>query len=259
MRNRFSKSILFIFLILFLLFQVYGLSSPFYANLEINANQGGFLSFSGATNYKNFSNILNTREYTTIDKNQIMINITSKVNFTSYFFKFKYPLNAKINFIRSTKNIKITETNNQILITGFGGNEPIIFITQYSIKNFNFYEKYKNYLISILAFISVLIFFFIFKNKYKRSQNNIIKNQGDEETSPKLSIFLNSLTPRQQDIIDIIKLNKVTTQKILQQRLKIPKSSTSRNIKSLEIKKIIIINKIGTVKYISLNSKIDFV
>ncbi|MEC8220529.1 MAG: MarR family transcriptional regulator, partial [Nanoarchaeota archaeon] len=56
----------------------------------------------------------------------------------------------------------------------------------------------------------------------------------------------------QRKILEILLVEKRITQKDLEKRLKIPKSSLSRNLRRLEIKKLIRKESLGITNYIEI-------
>jgi uncharacterized membrane protein len=87
-----------------------------------------------------------------------------------------------------------------------------------------------------------------------------LEQELNEKTKSKTLTYLeehfHQLPERQQEIIKILQEKKTPiTQKELEKKMDIPKSSISRNLKTLEIKGIIVREKIAQTKYIKLNQQ----
>lgn len=242
---------IFIYLFINLIF-----AQNYYADLEIDVNSQGLVNIFGKTDYNEFKEILNSPQFTSKDKEYWILNITTKKVFDNFIFELYLPKNSQINYIKTTPNFRIDEENNRIKLIGTGENKPITIIVQYKIENNQIILKQENniiiyFIIFIISIISgFLINKYLHQKKEKRRKKYIKSNKLEELEYTRINI--NILPQRQQEIIKILKEKGKITQKELENIMKIPKSSISRNIKTLEIKGIVKKENIGITNYIHL-------
>ena len=98
-------------------------------------------------------------------------------------------------------------------------------------------------LIGILGIFIGLVLSFFFTKKYQNKK---------EEKAIRKEIDLAILPERQKEIINILKIKNKITQKELEEIMKIPKASISRNVKTLQVKGILKKEQVGNTNYISL-------
>ena len=231
-----NKNYFFIFFFIFL----YSVDASYLGTFEFDVLDNGSILVNGSTNYAEFDKESIT-DITSKTKDFWLIDINTPV-FENFYYSFLLPQNTEINHISSVNKIRITNKDNRTNIIAIGKNEPIQIKIQYSFVSDNFISKKSNwlYFFILFVFLSVSVFFYVYINKNKKSKpktNNII---------------LSDLNNRQKEIIIILKKEKIVTQKYLLEKLKIPKGSLSRNLKSLEAKELIEIKKFGLTNKIKL-------
>ncbi len=234
-----------IILVLFLISINNIFSQEYYADLSLDVDSKGDILISGVDSSNEFK--LNQRipDYTSKDGKYWLINITSNQIYSNFIFDITLPKGAQINYIKTTPNFRIDEDSGRIKIIGTGENKKVTIIMQYQITDENNKENIlKNpNLIGVLGVIIGILITFILNRKKKEV---ITINQKENEID--FSIF----PQRQKDIINILKKRGKITQKELEIEMQIPKSSVSRNVRTLEIKNIIKKESVGSTNYISL-------
>lgn len=234
-----------IILVLFLISINNIFSQEYYADLSLDVDSKGDILISGVDSSNEFK--LNQRipDYTSKDGKYWLINITSNQIYSNFIFDITLPKGAQINYIKTTPNFRIDEDSGRIKIIGTGENKKVTIIMQYQITDENNKENIlKNpNLIGVLGVIIGILITFILNRKKKEV---ITINQKENEID--FSIF----PQRQKDIINILKKRGKITQKELEIEMQIPKSSVSRNVRTLEIKSIIKKESVGSTNYISL-------
>lgn len=228
----------------------------YYADINIDVDSDGSVSIVGDTNYSKFIDIVNAQYFTSKKAEYWTLNITSDEIFENYNFELNLPKYAKINYIKTTQYLKIEEENNRIKLIGHDKDKRFNLAVQYTLHPNQLYENdtmmINNFFVYTigLVFVLILLLYVFFKfgsQKYRGS----IERRDDEQIEKKI-VDLNKLTQRQQDIVLLLQKYKKLTQKQLQNKLQIPHSSVSRNVNSLQIKGIIIKDKVGQSNYISL-------
>lgn len=239
------KKILTLFLFLILIPISY---SQYYGNFEIYVENTGEVSINGITNLASMSNVVSSDEFTSKRGSVWTLNITTDEVFDNFIYELNLPKYADVNYIKTTPTFRIADENGRIQIIGTGDNKPLTLVVQYTINNTSgILIEYGLILVFLLIFFGLIFVMRFFGFKLKREKNNnkeIMKN--DEEYDYTI------LPQRQKDIIDILKSEKKLTQKDLEEKMDIPKSSVSRNLKTLEIKGIIKKEQVGKIKYVSL-------
>jgi uncharacterized membrane protein len=237
------KKLLFILISLFVFVPI--VFGGYYADIEIDVSENGDVKIDGTTNYDLFNG---TYDNLTSKKGSYWIlNITSEERFDDFIYKLKLPKHSVTNYIKTTPNFRIDEEDGRIVIIGLGENRPFNVIVQYKIEkpSEDFVIPKKDYngdyfypvIISLSVVVSLPLIVFIFFNKKKKSK--LVEQQKQQEMQEN-EIDFSRYSQRQQEILAyLIKKDGRCTQRDLEQDLNIPKASLSRNIKSLEYKKII--------------------
>lgn len=281
--KKFFFNIIYFILFLFLLNNIF--AQNYYANIDIYLQNDGKITIKGLTNYEPFQNILNSHQFTSKNGEYWTLNLNSNETFDSYLFNLYLPNGAILNYIKTTKNIKFDEKDGKILIIGKDTNKELRLLAQYKILDDNKIGQNSLFSNQVLLFVIIGIFFllltlliviyfnlkikYIFFNQNSRYINiykkdidtkNIdeIKEEKEEKKETELKEIekerydFSILPQRQKDIINILKEKRKITQKELEILMQIPKSSLSRNLRTLEIKEIIKKEQVGQTNYISL-------
>ncbi len=200
-------------LLISFLFISVGLSSNYYADIDIVVDNNGELSISGLTNY-NFSSIEN-RLY----KNgpYWVLNLTTEEQFSTYVYDLSLPKGAVINYLSTTKLSSIGEENGHIVISAVGDDEPFKLVVQYRLE-----DRYEDWIIYLGTIVIVVVI--VWLNLKKPS---------------KKKIDYSILTEREKKIVKLIEKKGKVRQYELYSELNLPKSSISRNVKSLVKKGVI--------------------
>ena len=234
-----------LFMLLLFLPIVYALD--YYADVTIDVDNLGFVTIEGTTNYPDLL-VKDTAKYTSKKQSYWLLNITKEEEFSDYVYSLSLPASASINYVKSADPFRIENEFGKLVIRGFGQNKPFSVIVQYQL------EKPSKNIIGIISVILIFVIVFliikkIIKKKAKKEINEKFKKIKKED--PKYD--LSNLTTRQKKIMKLlIEKNKALTQAQIQQELKLPKASLSRNIRALELKGFVEKEKVGMSNMIKL-------
>jgi len=93
-------------LILILLFLPIVYAQDYYADIEINVDDAGFVTINGQTNHPNLL-IENSPIYTSKKQDYWLLNITLNEEFSEYVYSVDLPTSASINYIKSSGFFRI--------------------------------------------------------------------------------------------------------------------------------------------------------
>jgi len=229
-------------------------AGDYYADINIDVDDSGFMTIDGITNYPELL-IEDTELYTSKNQSYWLLNITRNEVFSDFVFTLTLPKNSEINYVKSSGSVIISEELGSLVVKGFGENESLSLLVQYKtektieregIFGFDFFT------ILLLVFIIVLIILFFivlfFMDKQKKP-TSVEKIEDDQE------INLRGLNDRQKNIVKLlIESKRALTQTEIQHELDIPKASVSRNIRGLELKGLIEKEQIGMSNLIRLKN-----
>jgi len=222
--------------VIILFFLLFTLSSAkeYYADVEIYVDESGEVLISGTTNHP-LLEVEKTQEYTTKEGSLWILNITTTDTFSNFVYSVNLPKNAAINYVKAP-SLRIEQTFSGISIKGLGKNREFEIIVQYRLKD----ESPGYDLVLLVAVLMAVTFLLYRKRRAKKPQ----------EKTPRISP--ENFPERQRKILKIIIREGSTTQAKLLQELKIPKSSLSRNVKSLVRQGIIISERKGMSNFLKL-------
>lgn len=240
----------FIGIILFLLviFLQSSFAQTYYADIIVDVNEKGSTSITGLSTIPEIQTPLTTDIYTSKKGSYWVLNISTNHSINSFVFEVILPPGAHINYLKTTPSFRLEEKDGRLKIIGSGNNKPLEIIVQYKVTPQN---QSPHYLFLFGVFVILGIFFgtiinFIFFRRKSR------KNDKKKIMTLEKEYDMSFLTPRQQDIMNILIKEKKITQKELEERIQIPKSSISRNLKTLQIKGYIRKEQVGTTNYLIL-------
>lgn len=221
-------------------------ADEYYADITIDIDKSGFVTIDGITDHPNLL-VENTEVYTSKKQSHWLLNITKNEIFSDYIFLLKLPDDSSINYIKSSGSIRIEEELGDLIIKGFGQNESFFILVQYQFKksldDTGFFGIDTSFIIVFLILVVSLFLIIMFLSMNKRQLSKTFEKPTTKDST---EYNLNGLTNRQKNIMELlIERNRPLTQTEIQQDLKIPKASVSRNIHSLEIKGLVEIEKIG--------------
>lgn len=218
-------------LVLILVSSVY--AQEYYADITITVDNAGLTTIHGETNHP-LLNIDSSPELTSKEGKYWLLNISTQEEFTNFIYELKLPKNAVINYMKLSDFARIEDSPTGLLIIGTGENQKFSLIVQYHIKNYASNSYWWLYVI-ITVLIIISLYFFLRKKKKK--------------TKPKLP----AMSPRQKQIYNIVLKNKKPmTQKQIQDIVKLPKSSISRNIETMVRKDILKKEQLGMSNLVSI-------
>lgn len=240
--NTFKIKLLCLVLLLVLLSSEVLANEEFYADITIDINERGDAVISGITNNPELTGTFS--DLTTKQGKYWLFNLTSTTNiYSDLLFAVNFPENTELNYIKSTAQISIGSESNAPIVRGILKNKNLEIIVQY-----HFEDKKEEKPFIILFFVSLgviilssLIYYFYIKNNLRKR-----KKENEKEIS---------MTNRQRQIYLLVMKNENITQKKIEEILKIPKSSISRNVASLERKGVIVKKVKGQSNILSINNQ----
>lgn len=214
-------------------------SEEYYANLEIDVDNSGFVTIKGSTNHPDLI-ADNTELYTSKKQSFWLLNITKDEVFSGFVFLLTLPKNSEINYVTSTGSVNIGQELGSLVVKGIGENESFSLVVQYKtekiIEDETIFGLDLFSIILMLTIIFLIILFFIVLFFIDRQK----KVPSIEKTEDGLEINLKGLNDRQKKIIMLLlECKKAMTQTEIQRELNIPKAAVSRNIRGLELKGLI--------------------
>jgi len=232
---------------LFLVFLVIPISYAidYYADITVNVDESGFVTITGETNHPDLI-VADSEQYTSKKLSYWTLNITKNEVFSDYVYAVNLPSSASISYIKSTGTFRIEQDNGNIVIKGFAQDKPISIVVQYSLVKKENIFIYLNMIIAIVGFVLMgLLISFIVKSRAKKTK----PKESKKEEMPELR----GLSTRQKQIVKILfNEKKPLTQSQLMEKIKIPKASVSRNLRTLELKGVIEKEKAGMSNIIRL-------
>jgi uncharacterized membrane protein len=210
--------------------------SQFYADVVIDVAESGVVSITGLSNHPSL-NASRTEEYTSKNKSYWLLNITLPQVFEDYYYEVVLPRGAVINYIRTPSNVEIGELDNRIRVKSFAQNQYFYLVIQYSIQPVDNTTLFYTVLILAGAGAGILIY---------------LRYNG---RTSRVKIDHSLLTERQSLIVKHLENSGRASQKELEDALKLPKASLSRNIDSLERKGIVKKHSKGVTNIIVLEEK----
>ena len=211
-------------------------SAEYYANVNIDVSDNGEVEITGLTNHPGLQSI-KTQEYTSKKKSNWVLDIDLEGVFSDYIFEIKFPENAAINYLKIPDLLSMEEESGRLVVIGTGTNQKFHIIAQYNIS---MTKQYKGRLVIVLlTLLSLAIILFYLYSYIKKPKPNF-----------------KSLTSRQKKIMDLVIKNKGSiTQSKLNNLIKIPKASLSRNIDSLVRKKMLVKESKGMTNIIYIKKE----
>lgn len=216
-------------------------AQEFYADLGVDVDAMDYVSISGDTNYPGILTGPTDKLISKIQGNRLL-EIKTQEQFTQYIVEIDFPSGTAINYIKSAGLFRIESGIGKLTVVTFAESKPIDIKVQYQIG------KDSNYLYWLLLLpLAVAVMFYLLKRRKKPSEG---KKEEHKQVSTK------GLTYRQKQIVELlISRDKPLTQTEIEEELKIPKSSISRNIRTLELKGVIEKERTGMSNKIALKQR----
>ncbi len=233
--NMMTKKI-FLLLLLILLFPFV---DAYVADVIITIEDDGLVTITGNTNHPSLLELNESYSLTKkLDKYWYFdLNITG---FDKLYYSIILPENTEINNFISNNNTRISSKYNSINIIGYDINNSLEISVKYSkYTTSSFSNIFWIIFLSIIIFILILLYFYLFIFNFKKEKKPI-------------KLDLRNLNNRQKQIISILEKENEVSQNKLLLLIKIPKSSLSRNLQSLEKKGYVYRQKSGLTYIIKL-------
>ena len=224
----------------------------YYADITFDVSDNGNVIIGGTTNSPLFK-ARATEEFTSKNGKYWLLNITDNHIYSDYVFTINLPDGAIINYAKGD-SVRIGIDKNHPFIKGTGKNEKFTILTQYSIEQ----QQQDNTLLYSIGGFAVLALIagglFLMTRKKPKVQRPPTHETLGTETSDAW-YDKETLMDRQKDIVEYMEKKGRVTQKELEDELKIPKSSLSRNIDSLVKRGIIIKEEMGMTNVLKISPK----
>ncbi len=211
----------FVIIILISICAQTAMSQKYYADIQIEITERGDAIITGTTNHPT---LIGTHSDMTSKQEQYWLFNLTKENFSQAIFRINFPEGAIITYIRSTAQINIGAEGETTFVRGILRDKPLEIIIQYYYEETP--ETKRNYAQIIISITLILLGIYItFFYKTKKEKQGLYQEK--------------QLTKRQKKIVELLEKKDGVTQKYLEEQLKIPKASISRNVATLERKGII--------------------
>lgn len=238
-----NKEILLFVFSLVLLTAVF--AEEYYADLTIDIDESGITTFDGINNHPN-ATLGESTLYTNKNKNIWLFNYTLPDTYSNFIVSVTLPKYSTLHYVKLSGSFRLEHEGDKITIITYGQDKPLQILLQYEITEYSQSEwiLWTSGFVA-LFFLGILLYWVSRVAKPSDSVSTQPANNHD--------MIIENLPERQQAILDLLKqANKPVTQKYIEQQLKLPKSSISRNIKSLELKGLIEKEELGMSNKIQL-------
>ncbi len=221
-------------------------AETYYADVSFNIGNDGNVLVKGLTNHPQLAE-RTTQEFTSKKGWYWVFNATIEDNFSNFVYTINLPEGAVINYIKSSTPVRIGNT----FVKATGKDAKLQIAMQYSIEP----TSSKGYIPIIAAAVIAAIVIAILILRKKQPVHHADLQHSDIQKQ-EAWYDKDTVTDRQRQIIEIIESEaKPVTQKQLEERMSIPKSSLSRNIESLVARGIVRKDTKGMTNVITLNKK----
>jgi len=207
-----------LFFCFFLLALVRVSAQEYYADVVMDVSESGTVFISGTSNHPALS-VSRSDEFTSKQGRHWLFSVDLNGVFSDFVFSVKLPVGASINYLKAPVSVQITSVGGRVVVNGVGRNEPFSLKIQYSIqgKKSGFFSVPFVFFGFGTAVVAGLFVLFLRKRR--------VRVAGFDRAS---------LTERQLAIIKIVEEHGMVSQREVEAKLGIPKSSVSRNVNSLE-------------------------
>lgn len=226
-----KKALLCVIFVLTLVQLAY--AQDYYAGLDITIDRYDLVTITGKTDYPNILTD-DSEQYITKASGVRTFKLETANPLSEYIADINLPSGAAISKIETPGTYRIENKFGKLSVITFGENQPMAITIEYTISKIgNLYGLY-----IILALFATTALYFLIKKPPKKK-----KAEPD----------LRGLTYRQKQIMQLLtEKSRPLTQTEIEQELKLPKSSVSRNIHTLELKGKIEKEKVGMSNKIRL-------
>ncbi len=222
----------------------------YYADINIDVDDSGFVTIDGITNYPELL-IEDTELYTSKNQSYWLLNVTKEEIFSDFVYSLTLPSGSSINYIKSSGSIRIEENYGKLIVKGFGQDKSFSIVVQYQVDKVTGNIDVAYIAVLLIIIIVVLIVVFLVVNKVIKERAEGKKDSEIEEE--KIEYDFSGLSDRQKEIMKLlIEKKRPLTQTAIQKELNIPKAAVSRNIGSLELKGLVEKENIGMSNLIRL-------
>lgn len=206
-----------------------------YADVDVKIDKYDLVTITGETDYPNLL-AEDSEQYITKVRGVRTFKLETAEPLSGYITTISLPSGTTINKIESSGLYRIENQLGRLSIITFGENQPISIMIEYTIpKASNLY-----WLLLIPLLFVIIAAYFLIKRLPKKNKKPDFKG----------------LTHRQKQIMKLlIDKNKPLTQTDIETELKLPKSSVSRNIHTLELKGKVEKEKVGMSNKICLKKE----
>ena len=139
-------------LILFMLFLPIAHAADYYADIEAEVDETGFIVIKGDTNHPSLLTE-GTEEHTSKKQSYWLFDISTEEIFSNYFVLLSLPEGASVNYVKSSGNFRIESVGKGLAVRVFGENEKMSIKVQYQIVDYK--KRYIGIIITSSIVISV--------------------------------------------------------------------------------------------------------
>jgi uncharacterized membrane protein len=230
-------------------------AQQYYADLTVDLLPDGIANISSTSNHASLR-ARSTDSLTSKRGAYWLFNLTlpGSDTFSAYVFEIRLPKNAQINYLKSEGSFRIIDKAGRMAVRGTGSNESLAVVIQYNIVPQTMQETSLESPVNanfptLMVIVAVTLCLAAFMLYIRR------KNAAPQEV---ISHDPNLLTERQNAILQALKeAASPVNQSLICERLKLPKSSVSRNVDSLVQMGLVKKTRNGMSTMVSVNAKVN--
>jgi uncharacterized membrane protein len=207
---------------------VQGASAQYYADVTLDVRENGAVMINGISNHPLLQQG-ETQEFTSKRGPYWMLNLTITEQLEEFVIRIQLPPGASLNFVSARSSVSISSHLERVVITRIGSNSSVSLAAQYELANEQQQSQVSStpyYLggAALLLLLASIAYMVLAKRMVKR---------------PRLQ-FREGLPERQRQILGLLERSGgKLTQKQIEEALRLPKSSVSRNIDALSRKGLV--------------------
>lgn len=211
------RSILWTFLFVV---AVQSVAAQYYADVTLDVEETGAVTVSGVSNHPELA-AGTTHAFTSKNKEYWLLNVTAP-NLDEFLITVKLPAGAELNYVSAKSAVGISSEGERVVLKRIGSNSSVELVAQYRLAD-QVQRAWLPYLIvavAALVLFTSILYGVVARGLVRRPRKALTFNDG--------------LPQRQKDILQLLERSGgKLTQKQIEDALRLPKSSVSRNIDAL--------------------------
>jgi uncharacterized membrane protein len=201
----------------------------YYADVTLAVQENGAVIISGVSNHPQLQPGT-THELTSKNKEYWLFNLTIPDKLDEFVIVVELPSGATLNYVSAKSTLNIISEGDHIAVKRVGSNSTIALGIQYKLG-----EQHSSLLPYIIGTVAILVL--LVSILYVAMAKRLVRPR--KETKSAIT-FTDGLPDRQKEILALLERSGgKLTQKQIEDSLKLPKSSISRNIDALSRKGLI--------------------